>query len=497
MKSLERDALEVLGLVRSLQNSIAPINRIPPVVLSLIPEYFHENDMDQGLLTLTHVCRGWREIFTSRSSLWTKLNFTSVDRTRAYIQRSKSSPLKIHIEYGQDPPFLDNAFSLVIPHLHRLKSLVVSTRVRSDFFKHFYYHAPLLEELDIFDVDSQGLVFSNKFFNGDLSSLRKLSLGGVITHLPWKNLTNLKYLSISSSTPAYNMTQLLDLFEHTPQIHTVVLGNSIPSSSGAPPERIIPLRHLKTLRISANPAHSIVLNHLSIPTGASLRQSFCYRGKKSPLLYHLPETLSNLKNLSNITALNLRFNSRLKLLKVAGPSGGLRIGAYWLDGAIDTYNMDRWILHSLGLFPLSTIQRLSFSEYDHPGPDGIDECPIFRTLSSTNNIQTLVLIKCNNQRPFILALDPAENPTELLLCPNLENFVLYIESLDQFRTDYLIDMAENRASRGAKLSSITIVGLNELALGKEVLKLKEHVTNVEYRVDDESPAWDDNGYGSE
>ena len=37
--TLERDALEVLSLTRFLKNSLAPVNRIPPDVLSLIPYY--------------------------------------------------------------------------------------------------------------------------------------------------------------------------------------------------------------------------------------------------------------------------------------------------------------------------------------------------------------------------------------------------------------------------------------------------------------------------
>ena len=51
-------------------------------------------------------------------------------------------------------------------------------------------------------------------------------------------------------------------------------------------------------------------------------------------------------------------------------------------------------------------------------------------------------------------------------------------------------MAEERASRDAKLSSITIVGLDELVPGTEVFQLREHVGHVEYRVDDALPDWD-------
>lgn len=67
--ALEQDVVEVFRLVRSLRNSLVPVNRIPPEVLSLISDYHSEDEMDKDLVALTHVCRDWRDIFTCRSSL--------------------------------------------------------------------------------------------------------------------------------------------------------------------------------------------------------------------------------------------------------------------------------------------------------------------------------------------------------------------------------------------------------------------------------------------
>ena len=79
---LEQDALEVLSLIRSVKNKLAPISRIPGAVLSLIPNYWERQyiDTDKDLVTLTHVCRGWREVFTSHPSLWTRLDFTNIEK---------------------------------------------------------------------------------------------------------------------------------------------------------------------------------------------------------------------------------------------------------------------------------------------------------------------------------------------------------------------------------------------------------------------------------
>lgn len=58
VKTLERDAIEVLSLVRTMRNGFAPINRIPPEVFSLVPKHWSHAEMDKNLITLTHVCCG-------------------------------------------------------------------------------------------------------------------------------------------------------------------------------------------------------------------------------------------------------------------------------------------------------------------------------------------------------------------------------------------------------------------------------------------------------
>jgi hypothetical protein len=480
VNALEQDALEVLDLVRSLKNSLAPINKIPPEVLSLVPDYFDEDWMDENLIALTHVCRGWRDAFISRSSLWTRLYFTNVDKTHTYIQRSRTSPLEFHI-YSHI--FLHNAFYLAILHLHRLKSLLVITSEREDtVLEYFHYHAPLLEELDIDIRDPNRPAFDNKLFNGDLSSLRKLSLSGVMTDLPWRNLANLRAVSLGFYAPNIGITQFLDFFESAPLLRTVEICDSIPGLSDASPKRMVALPHLTTLRINADRTHATLLDHLSIPAGASLLQEFDYRGEESPLLDYLPKKLANLGNLSHITSIYLCLDFASKILRMSGPSGELRMIAHCKCLGSVSYNVDHRILRDLGLHDLSTTQRLSFSKYKHL--DSTEE--VFQILSLAKNRRTLVLAECNNL-PFLFALDPRVDSYEPLLCPNLEELVLYIEPSDQSDMEQLINMAENRAARGVKLPSVTIVGLDELELDGEVLLLKGFVPHVEYRVGDVPP----------
>ena len=444
-----------------MKNSFAPINRIPPEVLSLLPDY--NNNIyaaDRELITLTHVCRGWRDTFISHSSLWIKLDHPNVEKTHTYIQCSKSSLLEVCLKNDKDN--IDERLFLVTPHIHRIKSLTI------------YGDAPVLD-----------IALSD----GDLSSLRELSLTGVITRIPWKNLADLTTFILESCRPGRDfVTQLLDFFENAPLLHTVMLKDSIPDSSNAPPGRIVPLPHLVRLTMTMGPAHSILLNHLCIPIGVSLTLYFGFRGEGSPLQDCLPATFANLRNLSHITVINLRFIVTNKSIRMNGPSGELYF--YAMNWSTSAFTLDSRILCSLDRSILLTTRRLAVSKYEHPRPAEVEKCPVFHTLFSMDSLHTLVLNKCHNLL-FILALNPEENSSKLVACPNLEKLIFYIQSQDQFHTESLVSMVKEQALRDAKLSLVKIVCLGGLMLGEEWLGLCEYVMRAECWSKQTAPLWDD------
>jgi hypothetical protein len=478
---LERDAFEVLRLVRSIKNSLAPINRIPLEVLSLIPSYCPKDDEDEQLVTLTHVCRGWRNMFVSHPPLWTRLDFMNIDQTRTYIQRSQSSPLHLHLD--SDPA--DDVFAPVIPHINRLKSLTINAFTLPSVLTHIHSHAPLLEALSIGIHIDGGEVLDGTLFNGDISSLRELHLRGVTLPFSLSSLSNLRVLALLTTFRTYSTTEILDLFEVAPLLHRVHLQCSLSDSSDAPPKRIVSLHHLKNLTIDEDyPPYSILFRHLQIPAGVSLVSDFEYNGDESPFLDYLPERSPNFNNLSHITTINLLFGATLKSMRLSGPSGSLCVFARWGDAP--SLTRDHQVLRSLCPM-LPTIEKLFVSDYEHKIPGDIEECPVFKTLSSTNNLRTLTLNGCN-QTPFIFALDPEQNPSNLVLCPNMEELVIYARYQDMLHVKELFSMAKNRASRGVKLSSITISHPHYRR--REALKLREYVAHVEYKPGSTLVTWD-------
>ena len=487
--ALGQDALEVLCLVRSMRDSFAPVNRTPPEVLSLIPNYLEGYGKDKSLIRLTHVCHDFREIFISRPSLWTYMNFTNTEKTRVYIERSKCAPLEIHLE----PPYLEGAFLLAIPHIHRLKILRVSgvsTGILPVLVKHFSCPLPLLDELEIDFPYDDDPTLPHGLFNGDSSSLHKLTLKRVITALPWRNLSNLTTFKLHDvPEDKIPLTQLLDLFESAPYLRHIELRDSLPSSSNAPTERVVSLPHLKDLSIDADQPHSILLNHLSIPAGASLRLEFKFDDEDSPISSHLPESPSSLPNLSRITAVNLCFGFRRRYIRLHGPSGELSILWNRIHMEERPSAGTSRVMQYLGQLDISRTRWLviTLCRYWIYVPARITHSTLYRTLHRMEDLRTLMLIRCENL-PFIRTLNPDNNPSKVALCPRLEEIIFYIGCRDLLHVDELINMAEERASRGAKLSAIKIFNTD---LAEEVLyPLREHVSHVEHESYDKPPDWD-------
>ena len=490
--ALEKDAMEVLSLIRTIGNSLTPINRIPPGILSLIPRYWSRTERDKNLVTLTHVCRGWRELLIARRWLWVYLDCKNIAKTRAFIRRAKKSFLKISLCSDWDAAYLQKVLPLVIPKIKTCcqsisivgsRDIIGFRNLLQDLSKNTVF----LKELKIdLTCNPAAPLLDNMLLNARFRLLHTLRLGGVVTDLPW---TKLEYLTTFDLRFAPNniitMTQLLNFFTNTPRLRTITL-HSLPSSSNAPRRRIVSLSNLREFTIIADPKHSILLNHLSIPAGASLTLKFQFVDNESQFCEYLPRTLGQLENITSITAVNIRFDGEEISLRLHGKCGELYMFYHRKDQSVVR---DREVARCLVPFNLLEIRTLTITKHEIPTPTEPAHSDPFRLLARTISLRTLTLTQCNNL-PFILALDPDQNSSEQLLCPNLEKLVLYVREQDSFNITELISMAKGRALKGARLRVMMIVSLGEFVSGKEVFKLKAYVTHVEYRFEEKPPKWD-------
>ena len=468
----------MLRLIRSWKNTLALISRIPPEVFALIPDFWDMGDRDEDVIALTHTCRTWREVFISRSSLWTDFDCDdlNMDKTRVYLDRSKSSPINLHLhEEGDLPPH--HPFLQIVPHaIDRLKSLVVygTTRNLQDITARISRPAPLLEHLEI-DGDcgceiEGNPVLSTTLFNGDLASLRELCLHSVRTELPWRDMVNLTSFMLGHTLPGdVSIRQLLDFFECAPHLRKIELRSAI-LTSGTQNSRLVSVACLKRMVITGhNPNHppSLLLDHLIIPIGAKLTT----RGDLPvPLIGdHLPRSLDNLRNLPGFTDIYLGIGQSFTRIQLSGPNGQVT-----MFPRTSQVNATCFALESLARFDTSRTERLKIYPSDSPSGD-----LSYRALLPMKCLRTFTLSHRSSPDAFIRTLDPNIVSSGIVVCPKLEELVLVLrldgETLD---IENVIGMAASRASRGAKLKSIRIVSHDE-SIRINVLELRKHVSHVE------------------
>ena len=457
-----------------MKNGLAPINRVPPEVLTLIPDSWDELERDEDVITLTHVCRAWREIFISHSSLWANFQCTDTDKTRIYLERSKSSPIGLSLSREGDLPPHDPYFQVIPRAIGRLKSLFVQATPNnlSDITAHLSHPAPLLEYLSI-DGDHEFHLnghasFTTTLFNGDLSSLHTLHLQSVHTELPWRNMVHLTVFTLFYTPPGNpSIGQLLDFFESAPHLRQILL--QVNSTSSIHDSRLVSLASLKSMDIIGGNPSSLLLDHLLIPVGATLTTKITFRG---PLIEdHLPRSLDNLKNLSNFTKIDLRVGGGRLHMRFTGPNGEVSINP--LDPPEDTTCQ---VLESLAQFNTSGTERL---DIDHGDPPSIDH--IYEVLRFMNNLRILALSRFKGLHMFMYALRPNRNPSKVMACPKLEELI-FVPRTDSIYFDVysVLETAAARALRGAKLRTVKIFDEEDNIDRECVSELRKHVVQVEF-----------------
>ena len=320
--------------------------------------------------------------------------------------------------------------------------------------------------------------------------MRNLYLSGIVTDLPWQNLANLRTFDFRQvPRDKISVTKLLDFFEHAPLLCEIALKDSLPASSDAPSERVVSLPYLKLLRILTQAVHLVLLSHLHIPTGALVSLKFKFFGEESPIPDYFPKSIDNLNNISHVTSigLNLSFGMDMRL---QGPGGGLYVLGTWFGRGFTPSILNDRILQTLNKFPISTAERFTLVQRDAPIRPETEESTAYQTLSLMNDLHTLTLVDYPNLS-FIFALNPDRNASNAVLCPKLEEFVLYIREQEEGScVEDLLEMAKGRDSRGAKLKTIVIVCAREFIPAEKVFCLKRYFSCVEYRLEDTRSVWD-------
>lgn len=192
--------------LKSRRNSLCPVSRLPPEVLSEVflelAEQLQAQDrfkVDFKWISVAHVCHLWRHIALQHGRLWGKIDMTKPDRTREFVDRSKGAPLAIRQSFIGSLAELPNAFvdpSYRYRELHmRAKDGQLGPNVLQVLSSPI--HAPVLESLVLEVSDSAPeYTLPPALFDYKAPALTRLQLQNV--RLEWSTslFPSLTHLSI-------------------------------------------------------------------------------------------------------------------------------------------------------------------------------------------------------------------------------------------------------------------------------------------------------------
>ncbi|TDL22615.1 hypothetical protein BD410DRAFT_788439 [Rickenella mellea] len=142
---------EYLANLKSQRNTFSSIYKLPPEVIAHILRRVRTNRLSLWL-SVTHVCRHWRQVALDCSSLWTTVNL-SEQEAKAFLERSRSALLTVRARRSGQADN-KNVISLLCDNLSRIREL------RLDAGRYSWHS----ESFDINTVFSVPAPFMEKIF---------------------------------------------------------------------------------------------------------------------------------------------------------------------------------------------------------------------------------------------------------------------------------------------------------------------------------------------
>lgn len=275
--------IELFRILKTKQNALAPVSRLPPEILSNVffqtREFVLSNDrwsLD-WIAPISHVCQHWRDVALADPNLWTCIVFDRLQRAEELLKRSGMAPLIIKARIS-DLSFLE-LFDLVcsaMQHLPRTLELYISASkedMEEILAGAISLDAPLLETLCLFNThdspdDSTNFDFPKCFDNS--ICLRRVEL--INCNFSWHSplLVGLTHLKLHNIYPRPTTKELLNALEKLPLLETLDILDSFPLLH-APHDRVITLPSLSLLCLTSPVLECVnILKHLSYPPSTTL-----------------------------------------------------------------------------------------------------------------------------------------------------------------------------------------------------------------------------------
>ena len=375
-----------------LLNGLAPVNQLPPEILGAIPKY-QQGQTSKELVAICSVCSYWRDTFITTPSLWTNLNGRGIEKSRAWVERSRSLPIQLMIKDSPDVRVLEflqpysSRLDVVelIPRLESEDPLVVprdpiAKLLRSSFSLRVLH----IGISDLFTFDPPMIM------SGEFPSLEQLHITGYSVSIPNLRTPNLRDLFLVDTR---DLADLLDLLEASPllkylTLHFESVGDMSMDRREAITGRKVILKKIEFAKFIRG--GSAILQHLLLPPGGyvELMEDAPFGqldGITSGYVQLLSRAFDNLPMTRQAESLTFDTTDRRgKVLSLKGPNGTLKLIMFTSDGET-AINM---LIYVFAQHSAESIRHLNITQPDY-FPNGPQ--PVSDLLRRLDNLQSIVI----------------------------------------------------------------------------------------------------------
>ena len=268
----------------SLRNSLRPVNRLPPDIITTCASFVSDAD-PRPIVSLTHVCRYWRRSITSNPRSWAWISTGWKRLAPLCFERAGTVPLTVDITVS-DIKSGENLLESLLPQISRICCLRLTgyssiEAVVDDLPGFFDSSMPNLTSLELQQTMEPTTLFPSSeapqppvFRN--VERLESLSLTRTPLYPALLSITSLKELKLLKYTTPFHFGTLLELLDSNPSIERVVLDiQFIADSVETAPARATSLPRLRHLSITCSEAIDAkgLLSCISLPQGTRLEVS--------------------------------------------------------------------------------------------------------------------------------------------------------------------------------------------------------------------------------
>ncbi|KAF7433363.1 hypothetical protein PC9H_005313 [Pleurotus ostreatus] len=257
-------------------------------------------------VSVTQVCRTWRNIALNEPLLWTDfVNRVHSNWAPEIFARSKAAPLRVCLgEFNGTPDFIIDE---LVKSPERIKELEIDAYGGAALVRRLVKPAPILESLVI--TSDTGVEFPPNFLGGVaprlrsvrcwvlpaeadwLANLRSLNHSGLLpTHASWLSKLTSLHLGRYATQLSKSVDGMFSILENAPLLHQLTFTTS--SHMGdAPRTRSTPLRLRYlcdiTAYLEAKPGMAIIFDQLQVDNIERLRTFWPRRFEDSTMLEHV------------------------------------------------------------------------------------------------------------------------------------------------------------------------------------------------------------------